>query len=43
MLSNYSGFNPDVSLTRSNTLKLGHDSAGYPIAREIRFGMRVKL
>lgn len=43
MLTTYSGFNPDVSLTRSNTLKLGHDSAGYPIARTIRFGMRVKI
>jgi len=43
MLTTYTGFNPDVSLTRSNTLKLGHDNAGYPIARDIRFGMRVEF
>jgi len=41
--TNYSGFNPDVSLTGSNTLALGHDNGGYPIARSIRMGLKLKF
>jgi len=42
-LSDYTGYSPDVSLTGSDTQKLGHDNAGYPVARMIRFGLNVKL
>jgi len=41
--TNYSGFNPDVSLTGSNTLALGHDNGGYPIARSIRMGLKLQF
>jgi TonB-linked SusC/RagA family outer membrane protein len=41
--TNYSGFNPDVSLTGSNTLALGHDNGGYPIARSLRMGLKLKF
>lgn len=43
MLTNYSGYNPDVSLTGSNNLALGHDNAGYPVARTIRLGINLKF
>ena len=39
----YSGYNPDVSLTGSNNLALGHDNAGYPIARTIQLGVNLKF
>ena len=42
-ISDYTGYNPDVSLTGSDTQKLGHDNAGYPVARTIRFGLNVRL
>ena len=41
--TDYSGFNPDVSLTGSNTLALGHDNGGYPIARTFRMGLKLKF
>lgn len=42
-ISDYSGYNPDVSLTSRNNLSLGHDNAGYPIVRTIRMGVSIKL
>ena len=42
-LSDYTGFNPDVSLGGSNNLALGHDDAGYPVARTFRLGVNLKF
>jgi TonB-linked SusC/RagA family outer membrane protein len=42
-ISDYTGFNPDVSLTGSNNLALGHDDAGYPVARTFRLGVNLKF
>ena len=41
--TDYTGYNPDVSLSGSNTQSLGHDNAGYPIARTIRLGVKLKF
>lgn len=41
--TDYSGYNPDVSLTGSNTLSLGHDNGGYPISRIIRMGVKLRF
>jgi len=42
-ISDYSGYNPDVSLTGNNTQQMGHDSAGYPLARTYRLGVTLKF
>ncbi len=42
-ITDYSGFNPDVNLGGNNNLTLGHDNAGYPVTRTIRFGVSLKL
>ena len=42
-ISDYSGYNPDVSLTGNNTQQMGHDSAGYPIAKTYRIGLSIKF
>lgn len=41
--TNYTGFNPDVSLRGSSTVNLGHDNGGYPAGRLIRMGVNVKF
>ncbi len=43
IITDYTGYNPDVSLTGSNNLKMGHDNAGYPVARTVRIGVNLKL
>jgi TonB-linked SusC/RagA family outer membrane protein len=43
LISDYTGYSPDVSLTGNNTQMMGHDNAGYPVARSIRFGINLKL
>ncbi|MDA9069803.1 hypothetical protein N9K07_03505, partial [Arenitalea sp.] len=42
-ITDYTGFSPDVSLTGSNNLALGHDDAGYPVARTFRLGLNIKF
>ena len=42
-ISDYTGFNPDVSLTGSNNLALGHDGAGYPVPRTFKLGVNLKF
>lgn len=42
-ITNYSGYNPDVSLTGSNTQQMGHDNSGYPTSRTIRLGLNLSL
>jgi TonB-linked SusC/RagA family outer membrane protein len=42
-ITDYTGYNPDVSLTGSNNLQMGHDNAGYPVARTVRIGVKLKL
>ncbi len=39
----YSGYDPDVSLTGNNVQQMGHDNAGYPVARTLRLGINIKL
>lgn len=39
----YTGFNPDVNLGGRNNLTLGHDNAGYPNVRTLRFGVSIKI
>lgn len=41
--SNYTGFNPDVSIRAGNTTGLGHDRATYPAARVYRLGATLKF
>lgn len=43
VLTNYSGYNPDVSLNGSNTQQMGHDNSGYPVPRTFRLGLNVIL
>lgn len=43
MATKYSGFNPDVSLSGSNNLRLGHDNAGYPASTTYRIGVNIKI
>ncbi|MDO6803059.1 TonB-dependent receptor [Wenyingzhuangia sp. 1_MG-2023] len=43
MSTKYSGFNPDVSLSGSNSLLLGHDNAGYPASTTYRIGVNIKI
>ena len=42
-ITNYTGYNPDVSLTGDNTQQMGHDNAGYPVSRTFRLGVNLKL
>lgn len=42
-LTDYTGYNPDVSLNGSSTQQMGHDNAGYPVARTVRFGINFKF
>ncbi|WP_159020770.1 SusC/RagA family TonB-linked outer membrane protein [Algibacter sp. L3A6] len=39
----YTGYNPDVSLNGSSTRAIGHDNGGYPLARTIRLGLKLKF
>lgn len=41
--TNYTGYNPDVSLRGSSTKAIGHDNGGYPLARTIRMGVKLKF
>nr|WP_039448212.1 TonB-dependent receptor [Pedobacter glucosidilyticus] len=41
VLTNYSGFNPDVSLNGTNNLQMGHDNGGYPVFKSFRAGVNV--
>lgn len=43
MITNYSGYNPDVSLNGTNSLQMGHDNAGYPVARTFRVGLDLQF
>ncbi|TKG96123.1 TonB-dependent receptor [Puteibacter caeruleilacunae] len=43
VMSDYTGYSPDVSLNGSDTQKLGHDNAGYPVARSYRIGLNLKF
>lgn len=43
IISNYTGFNPDVNLNGRNNLSLGHDFGGYPLARTILMGLNITL
>lgn len=43
MWTDYTGFNPDVSVRGSATTNLGHDNGGYPAARVIRLGANLKF
>lgn len=42
-LTDYTGYNPDVSLTGNNTKSMGHDNAGYPVSRSFRIGVNLSL
>jgi TonB-linked SusC/RagA family outer membrane protein len=42
-ITDYSGYNPDVSLTGNNTKSMGHDNAGYPVSRNFRIGVNLSL
>jgi TonB-dependent starch-binding outer membrane protein SusC len=42
-LTEYSGYNPDISLNGNNTQQMGHDNAGYPVARSFRFGINLQF
>lgn len=41
--TNYTGYNPDVSIRGSSTGALGHDRASYPLARTITLGVKMKF
>ncbi|WP_417443139.1 SusC/RagA family TonB-linked outer membrane protein [Joostella sp.] len=43
IVSDYTGYTPDVSLTGSSTQTIGHDNAGYPVPRTFMFGVNVKF
>jgi hypothetical protein len=43
VVSDYSGYNPDVSLNGSNNLSMGHDNAGFPVARTFRVGVNIQF
>jgi hypothetical protein len=43
ILTDYTGYNPDVSLTGNNTRSMGFDNAGYPVSRTFRLGLNLKL
>ncbi len=42
-ITDYTGYNPDVSLTGNNTRSMGFDNAGYPVSRTFRLGVNLKL
>jgi len=42
-ITNYTGYNPDVSLTGNNTQQMGFDNAGYPVSRTFRLGVNLSL
>ncbi|WP_372776060.1 SusC/RagA family TonB-linked outer membrane protein [Mangrovibacterium sp.] len=42
-ITDYTGYNPDVSLTGNNTKSMGHDNAGYPVSRTFRVGVNFSL
>ncbi|CAH8283035.1 TonB-linked SusC/RagA family outer membrane protein [Mariniflexile fucanivorans] len=41
--TNYTGYSPDVSIRGSATKAIGHDKGGYPLARTIRMGIKLKF
>jgi TonB-linked SusC/RagA family outer membrane protein len=41
--SKYTGYTPDVSLTGSSNLSLGHDNATYPLPTTVRFGCNINF
>ncbi|MEM9857275.1 MAG: TonB-dependent receptor [Bacteroidota bacterium] len=43
VFTDYSGYNPDVNLGGNNNLSIGHDNAGYPLARLYTIGATIKF
>ncbi|MDO7173691.1 SusC/RagA family TonB-linked outer membrane protein [Mariniflexile sp. AS56] len=43
VLTKYSGYNPDVSLSGTRVISLGHDNAAYPVPSLIRIGVNVQF
>jgi TonB-linked SusC/RagA family outer membrane protein len=41
--TNYTGYSPDVSIRGGSTKAIGHDYGGYPLARTIRMGIKMKF
>ncbi|UXX79855.1 TonB-dependent receptor [Reichenbachiella carrageenanivorans] len=41
--TSYKGYNPDVSLTGSNALSMGHDYGVYPLPRTYTFGLNLNF
>ncbi|MEO1011607.1 MAG: TonB-dependent receptor [Bacteroidota bacterium] len=42
-ITDYPGFNPDISTLGQNTVNIGVDQSGYPLARSIQLGLNITL